>query len=46
MVVGRHQYKSYKGTIKITNPAGDAWVELDALQQKMVQLTLSDLALL
>ena len=46
MVVGRHQYKSYKGTIKITNPAGDAWVELDALQQKMVQLTLCDLALL
>lgn len=46
MVVGRHQFKSYKGTIKITNPAGDAWVEVDALQQKLVQLTLSDLALL
>ena len=46
MVVGRHQYKSYKGTIKITNPAGDAWVKLDALQQKMVKLTLCDLALL
>jgi len=46
MVVGRHQYKSYKGTIKITHPAGDAWVELDALQQKIVRFTLSDLALL
>ena len=46
MVVGRHQYKSYKGTIKITNPTGDAWVELEALQQKMVQVTLHDLALL
>jgi hypothetical protein len=46
MVVGPHQYKSYKGTIKITNPTGDAWVQLDALQQKLVQLTLHDLALL
>jgi hypothetical protein len=48
MVVGRHQYKSYKGTIKTTHPAGDAWVELDALygQQKVIKFTLCDLALL
>ena len=46
MVVGPHQYKSYKGTIKITHPSGDAWVELDALQQKMIKVTLCDLALL
>jgi hypothetical protein len=41
----RH-YKSYKGTIKNTNPAGAIWVELDALNQKVIQFTLSDLALL
>jgi len=41
----RH-YKSYKGTIKNMNPAGAVWVELNALNQKVVQFTLSDLALL
>ena len=41
----RH-HKSYKGTIKNTNPAGAVWVELDALNQKVIQFTLSDLALL
>jgi len=50
MVVGgtaeaRH-YKSYKGTIKDTNLAGAVWVELDALNQKVIQFVLSDLALL
>jgi hypothetical protein len=39
-------YKGYKGTIKKTNCAGAASVELDAYQQKVVQLFLSDLALL
>ena len=39
-------YKSYKGTIKNTNPAGAVWVELDALSQKVIQFALSDLALL
>ena len=39
-------YKGYKGTIKKTNGAGAASVELDAYQQKVVQLFLSDLALL
>ena len=39
-------YKGYKGTIKNTNCAGAASVELDAYQQKVVQLFLSDLALL
>ena len=41
----RH-YKSYKGTIKNTSLAGAVWVELDALGQKVIQLALSDLALL
>jgi len=41
----RH-YKSYKGTIKNTNPAGGVWVELDALNQRVIQFVLSDLALL
>jgi len=44
-VEARH-YKSYKGTIKNTNPAGAVWVELDALNQKVIQFALSDLALL
>jgi len=39
-------YKSYKGTIKNTNPAGAIRVELNALNQKVMQFTLSDLALL
>jgi len=39
-------YKGYKGTIKKTNRAGAVSVELDACQQKVVQLFLSDLALL
>jgi len=39
-------YKGYKGTIKKTNHAGAVSVELDACQQKVVQLFLSDLALL
>ena len=39
-------YKGYKGTIKTTTCAGAALVELDAHQQKVVQLFLSDLALL
>ena len=39
-------YKGYKGTIKKMNCAGAASVELDAYQQKVVQLFLSDLALL
>jgi len=39
-------YKGYKGTIKKMNCAGAVSVELDACQQKVVQLFLSDLALL
>ena len=41
----RH-YKSYKGTIKYMNSTGAIWVKLDALNQKVIQFTLSDLALL
>jgi hypothetical protein len=39
-------YKGYKGTIKKTNSAGAVSVEIDACQQMVVQLDLSDLALL
>jgi len=46
IVIGGTSYKSYKGTVKSTNPDGHAWVELDARQQQVVKFSLKSLALL
>lgn len=46
IVIGDTPYKSYKGTIKSTNPEGFAWVELEARQQQVVKFRLESLALL
>lgn len=43
---GAKHYKGYKGTITKTNSAGAVSVEIDARLQTVVQLDLSDLALL
>lgn len=41
----KHTYKGYVGIIKNTAPDGSAWVELQALQQKVVKFDLDDLRL-
>lgn len=46
IMLGDMPYKSYKGTIKTTNPDGYAWVELEACQQQVVKFSLENLALL
>jgi len=46
IVIGDSHFKSYKGSIKYTNPDRQAWVELEARQQQIVQFSLENLALL
>jgi hypothetical protein len=41
-----NHWKGYKGRIKDTDPAGNAWVELDARQQDVQQIKLDHLAFL
>ena len=45
-VIGGMSYKSYRGTVKSTNPDGHACIELDARQQQVVKFPLESLALL
>ncbi|KAF8960609.1 hypothetical protein BDZ97DRAFT_1921993 [Flammula alnicola] len=46
IVIGSHAWKGYKGLIKDTSPLGKAWVELEACLQRVVELSLGDLAFL
>jgi len=41
-----NHWKSYKGRIKDTDPAGNAWVELDARQQQVQRIKIDKLAFL
>ena len=41
-----NHWKGYKGRIKDTDPAGNAWVELDARQQQVRQMKIEHLAFL
>ena len=46
IAVGINNWKGYKGHIKDTDPAGNAWVELDARQQQVQQIKIGHLAFL
>lgn len=46
IVVGAGSRKGYKGLIKATSPNGDAWVELEACQQRVEQMRIDHLAIL
>jgi hypothetical protein len=43
IVKGANTYKNYKGVIRSTNTKGEAWVELEAMNEKVVQFHLKDL---
>lgn len=46
LVVGAHTFKGYRGIIKQTNFEGQAWVELEACQQKVLQMGFGDLCIM
>lgn len=46
VVIGKHIFKGYKGTIKTTTPGGFAHVQLDSRVQQTIEVELVDLAIL